>query len=100
MLGKIAMGGAWRLQTIVATPMPMASRGVMTVEPQDLFIADLDTDGGAATAFSLNPQKAQGPHVESDLSVCRERDVYGVAAIGLARELGRHQSTPFTHSLR
>jgi hypothetical protein len=32
----------------------MASGGVMTVEPQDLFIADLDTDGGAATAFPLD----------------------------------------------
>jgi hypothetical protein len=58
MLGKIAMGGAWRLQAIVATPVPMAGGGVMTVEAQDFFIADLDADGRTATAFSLDLQKA------------------------------------------
>jgi hypothetical protein len=36
----------------------MAGWGVMAVEPQDFFIADLDADGGTATAFPLDLQKA------------------------------------------
>jgi len=58
MLGKIAMGRTRRFQAIVATSMPMAGGGVMTVEPQDFFIADLDANGGTATAFPLDLQKA------------------------------------------
>ena len=54
MLGKIAMGRARRLQAIVATPMPMAGRGVMTVKPQDFFITDLDANGGTTTALPLD----------------------------------------------
>lgn len=51
--GKIAVGRARRLQAIVATSMPVAGGGVMTVKPQDFFIADLNANGGTATAFPL-----------------------------------------------
>jgi hypothetical protein len=34
----------------------MAGGGVMTVEAQDFFIADLNADGGTATAFPLDLQ--------------------------------------------
>jgi hypothetical protein len=54
MLGKIAMGRARCLQAIVATSMPMAGGGIMTVEPQDFFIADLDANRRTTTAFSLD----------------------------------------------
>jgi hypothetical protein len=36
----------------------MAGRGVMTVEPQDFFITNFDTESGAAAAFPLDLQKA------------------------------------------
>ena len=42
----------------LAASMPMSGRSVMTVEAQDFFIADLDTDGGTTTAFPLDLQKA------------------------------------------
>jgi hypothetical protein len=36
----------------------MAGGGIMAVEPQDFFVTDLDANGGTATAFPLDLQKA------------------------------------------